>query len=276
MSNNKSKGLDYKKLNLLTPKINQRAILDSLDSAPDSFISFTTGEISTYCLNQIKSSLKVNLSPKVLSNWVKANVTDIDKTDRGKIKRFSRLENIWLRIALDLRTFGVPLKSLSYIREQMFSYEVDGFNIIKFKILNSILGNLEYLIIDSEMKIGFYSYKRYSELSSKGYLLPHISLRLIDYIRDEFENNSFHKKFDFKNIEENTDKVALKYFLRTNDFISIKVKVTPEDIRLIEDSRQLTGENSISQLIFDWKFESLDINLEDDVLININNKIIQK
>ncbi len=272
-----SNGLDLEKLKALSPLINKKAIIEELKKAPKSYYEFTTGEISTFCLNQVKSSLKVDLSPKVLSNWVKAKVANINKSDRGKIKRFSRLENIWLRIAVDLRSFGIPLKSLSYIREQLFSYDVEDFNSIKFKVLTSILGNLEYLIIDSNMQVGFYSYQRYSELSAKGYLLPHMTLRLIDYIRDEFENNLLDTSFSIENYQNDIDKLTLTYFIRTNDFESLKITVSPDDVRLIENATQLNQENSISKIIKEWDFESIEIQIDDShVYTIINPNIIEE
>jgi hypothetical protein len=263
--------MDLDKLNKLSPKLKERAILEELEYIPISFIQFTNNRISNYSLNEIKAKINADVTPRVLNNWIDKKVINVDSSDKGRIKRFNTLENIWLKIVVDLRKIGLPLDSLKYIRTQLFDYTIDDFCLFKFKVLQVILGNPEYFIIDDNHEVGFYSYEYYAKKVAKGHLFSHINMRFIDFVRLEFPLNNFHFDFGIRNLDEDVDKVSLLFFLKTNEFTEIRITLADGDTRLIKDSNELKVNKELLKVIQNWEFESIIIQTKDGEIFNIDN-----
>jgi len=263
--------MSINKLNELSPKIKKKAIQEELGYVPKSFIEFTNNDIANYSLDESKTRITANVSPRVITNWLQKDVIKIDDSDIGKIKRFNRLENIWLNLVIDLRKFGVPLNSLKYIRTQLFEYTVNDFHLFKFKVLQSILGNPEFLIINDNHEVGFYPYQYYADKVAKGHLFSHINLRFIDYIRSEFPNNNFNIDFGIKDIDENEEKVSLLFYLKTNDFKEIRIILSDGDTRLITNSSNLKINKELLKIVQDWKFKSIAVQINSEVEFIIEN-----
>lgn len=263
--------MNFDKLKEVTPKIKQKAILEELESIPNSFFEFTNNDISNYSLNYTKTGITSSISPRALNRWIEQGVVVIDDSDKGKTKRFNRLENIWIKIALELRKFGVSLNDLKYIRKQLFDYILEDFNMFKFKVLKNILDTPEYLIIDDEHQVGFYPYKYYAERVSKGSLLSHINIRFIDFLREEFPNNSFDSNFNIKKVGEDIDKVSLLFYLKTNAYTEIRITLSDDDTRLLNNSSELKNNKNLLKAIQNWTFQTIEIQLDDEVKFIIEN-----
>jgi hypothetical protein len=263
--------MDINKLNEFSPKIKKKAIKHELGYAPTSFIQFTNNDISSYSLDEDKARISANVSPRVITNWLQKDVIKIDDSDIGKIKRFSKLENVWLNLVIDLRKFGVSLNSLKYIRTQLFEYTVDGFYLFKFKVLQSILGNPEFLIINDNHEVGFYAYQYYADKVAKGHLYSHINLRFIDYIRSEFPDNNFNIDFGIKDIDEDVEKVSLLFYLKTNEFKELRITLSDGDTRLITNSSELKINKDLLKIVQAWVFKSIVIKINDEVEFIIEN-----
>ncbi|KGL61925.1 hypothetical protein [Polaribacter sp. Hel1_85] len=263
--------MDIKKLNKLSPKIKRKAIEEELEHIPASFFEFTNNEISNYSLNETKTGINTNVSARVITNWLQKDVIKIDDSDIGKVKRFNRLENIWLNVVIDLRKFGIPLNSLKYIRTQLFDYLVNDYCLFKLKILQSIIDSPEYLVINDNNEVGFYPYQSYADKVAKGRLYSHINLRFINYIQLEYPNNKFNIDFGIKNIDEDVEKVTLLFYLKTNDFKEIRIVLSDGDTRLITDSSDLKVNKKLLKIVQDWRFKSITVQINDEVKFIIEN-----
>jgi len=259
------------KLKELTPKLKKNAILENLENIPESFFEFASNGISNYSLNETKIGITADVSPRALNRWIIKEVVYVENSDKGKIKRFNRLESIWVKIVVKLRRLGVSLDDLKYIRTQLFNYTVEEFCLFKFKVLNVILEAPEYLIIDDDHGVGFYSYKDYSDKAAKGHLYDHINLRFIDYIREEFPNNNFGTNFGIREVDEDVEKVTLLFYLKTNDFEEMRITLSDGDTRLITNSSELKLNKSLLKTVQNWEFKSISIQVNDEVKFSIEN-----
>lgn len=263
--------MNLKKLKEQSPKIHRSAIIEELQNIPISFYDFTNNDVSNYSLNEIKTRTTAEVSPRVLSNWIKKEVVHVDSSDMGKVNRFNRLESIWLNLVVDLRKFGLPLQALKYIREQLFNYTIEGFSMFKFKVLKIILDSPEYLVINEDYQVGFYSYELYANQAKKGNLLPHLALRFEDYIKEEFPDNSIHLKFNINDIEKDVEKVSLLYYLRTNDFNDMLITLNSGEKVSISNSKEIKENKQLLQSIENWSFKSIEIKINEGAEFLINN-----
>jgi hypothetical protein len=261
--------MDIKKLKSLSPNIKKRAVIEELEDIPASLIEFIENDIANHSLNEIKTGVTADVSTRTLNRWTEQGVVIIEKLDKGKTRRFNRLENIWIKIAIELRNFGVSLNDLKYIREQLFDYSVGGLNMFKFKILKNILTTPEYIIINEHHQVGFYPYSHYAKLVSKGFILSHINIRFIDYIKEEFINNNLNTNFGINDFEEDVNKVSLLYYLKTNDFNEIRITLSDGDTRLLNNSSQLKDNTELLEQIQNWNFKSVKIIVDTETEFTI-------
>ncbi len=263
--------MDINKLKEYSSSIKKQAFIEELEDMPISFFEFANNEISNHSLNYTKIGITADVSPRALNRWIEQGVVTINKYDKGKTRRFNRLESIWIKIAVELRNFGVSLNDLKYIREQLFDYTVEGFNMFKFKVLKNVLTTSDYLVINENHQVGFYPYEYYAKQVSKGYLLSHINIRFIDYIKEEFPNNNLNTDFDIKDFEEDANKVPLLYYLKTNDFEEIRITLSDGDTRLLNNSSQLKDNTELLKQIQNWSFKTIKIIIDTETEFIIEN-----
>lgn len=263
--------MDLKKLKSQSKDIKKQAFLEELENMPITFFEFANNDISNNCLNNTKAGITSDISPRALNRWIQQGVVVVKEADVGKNKRFNRLESIWIKIALELRNFGVSLSDLRYIREQLFDYKVAGFSMFKFKVLKNILSNPDYIVINENHQVGFYPYNHYAKLASKGFLLSHINIRFIDYIMQEFPKNNFNLDFGLNDFVENVEKVSLLFYLKTNDFEEMRITISESDTRLLYNSSELKTNENLLNHIQEWSFKSINIMIDSETEFIIKN-----
>ncbi|MBV7440758.1 hypothetical protein KRX57_04935 [Weeksellaceae bacterium TAE3-ERU29] len=263
--------MDINKLRELSPELNKQAVFEELEGIPASFFEFINNDISNFSLIETKTGITADVTPRALNRWIEKAIVNVNNSDKGKVKRFTRLESIWIKIVVQLREFGVSLKDLEYIRTQLFDYTIENFCLFKFKVLYAILYQPEYLVIDNEHQVGFYSYKGYSDKVSKGYLFSHINIRFLDFIIQEFPNSNFKAKFNIKDIENNVEKLSLLFYLRTNAFKEMRITISDGDVRLLSNSFELRYNDDLLKAIQEWSFKSVVIQINKDTKFVIEN-----
>ncbi|MFC6098356.1 hypothetical protein ACFPVY_17040 [Flavobacterium qiangtangense] len=259
------------KNNILYDKINQNALREIYDELPDSFINFTDSDIMDYCLHQIKVGTKSEQSARVLNSWINNDIIFVNEADKGKIRRFDRLESIWLSIIIEARKFGIPLESLKQTRKDLTESPIQNFSLLKFSVLDTILRVPKTLLIFEGGFTNIMSLEIYTHFISKGLLPTHINFKLQDFIALEFPNNAFELDFKIQDAYENTEKMTLLYFLKTGDYKSIKLHIKEGDVRLIEDSNLVIKNMGLMNAISSWSFNKAEIFVDDGVTVTITS-----
>src|SRR5690606_8822563 len=126
-------------------------------------------------LHNIKSGRKNEISARVLNNWIAQEVINVSPDDKGKIKRFDKIESIWLNIVSEARKFGVSLDFLKQSRKELFESPFKNFSLIKFHVLDSILRTPKVLLILENGYTKILSYDVYYKWISNKRLPTHIS-----------------------------------------------------------------------------------------------------
>ncbi|REG99150.1 hypothetical protein [Flavobacterium aquicola] len=263
--------MDIEKLKKLQDKLNQQHVKETYDELPDAFIQFLKSEIVNYHLHKVKITAKSKQSPRVLNSWINSDILFVEEGDKGKNRRFDKLESIWLNIVIEARKFGIPLDSLKQTRRDLMVSPIEGFSLLKFSVLDAILRNPKILMIYEEGHTNIMSLEAYSKIFTTATLPTHINLRLLDFIEPEFPNNAFQRDFAIENVYESEEKMTLLYFLKTGDFKFIKLYIDEKesDVRLIENSNLVFQNKDLFTAISLWSFKKVEIYLVDDIKLTI-------
>lgn len=63
-----------------------------------------------------------NISSRVLNHWYEMGLITDDRVDKKSWKKFSASELVWIRIIIKLRNFGLDLKRIKQVKEQIHYY----------------------------------------------------------------------------------------------------------------------------------------------------------
>lgn len=253
----------------LQDRINQNSLREIYEELPDSFINFTNSDVTNYCLHQIKVGTKSEQSARVLNSWINNEIIFVNDEDKGKIKRFDRLESIWLSIVVEARKFGIPLESLKQTRKDLTLSPVEGFSLLKFSVLDTILRQPKILMIFENGFSNVMSLEAYTKCISKGIFPTHVNFKLQDFIALEYPKNALMFDFKIPDPYENTEKMTLLYFLKTGDYKSINLHITTSDVRLIENTNSITQNKEVIKVISTWDFIKAEIILNDGLKVTV-------
>lgn len=264
-------GLNYEKLKGYNDKFYTESLKQIYNELPEPLIQFTNSEIINHCLHQVKVGTKSEQSARVLNSWINSGVIVIHDEDKGKIRRFDRLESIWLNIVVEARKFGLPLESLKKTRKDLTQTPIENFSLLKFSIIDTIIREPQVLMIFEDGQANIIPIDVYAKQVSikRGSFPTHVLFKLQDFISIEYPKNALLTNFNIPNPYENNEKMTLLYFLKTGDYKSIQLHVKAGDIRLIENTNVLVENEELMKFITSWNFEKAEIILHDGIKITI-------
>ncbi len=264
--------LDFDKLKQLQIKLNEEALKEIYEDLPENLINFSNNNILNYCLYDCKSGIKDEhlTSARVINSWLNQGIIKIKDEDKGKIRRFNKLENIWLNIVIEARKFGIPLEALTKARTQLLESPIKNFSLLKFGVIETLFRTPKMILITAEGNAKLISFDTYTKWMSKGMFPTHINFKLSDYIALEYPKNALSIDFNMQNVYEDKNKMMLLYFLKTGDYKHIKLHISYNDVRIIEDSNVLSKNQELMQIISDWNFKEATIVIDNKTETSIN------
>lgn len=257
-------GLDIEKAKQWQDRLNEQSIKYILGESPLEIINSLQDKVLNYCLQEYKTSIKSEHPVRIVNSWLSQEVIKIKEGDKGKIRRFDRLENIWLNIVFDARKFGIPIEDLKYTRKKLLESPVKNFSLFKLGVINTIFSMPQILVFTATGKGTLFSMEAYTKWFSKGRFPAHAAFGLEDYIALEYPNNALTADFSIEKPLESRNKMLLLYFLKTGDYQHLKVYLKEEDIRFIENSQTLLKNEEIMEAINSWNFYQIDIAINNE------------
>ncbi|MDR0228736.1 MAG: hypothetical protein LBI72_06700 [Flavobacteriaceae bacterium] len=258
--------MDYKKLTHLQTQIELEALHERYEDLPTVFLQFLNNDILKYCFENYKTGIKESQSSRVLNNWINVGVLKVNSEDKGKNKRFSRVENIWLSIVVESRKFGIPLENLKKAREYLLESPIRNFNLLKFGIVQTILQRPQMLMLLDNGDVSLLSYNTYQKwMNNKRSFPTHINFSLLDFIKQEYPRNALDINLDIEGAHEDINKLKLLYFLKTGDYKYMKVYLADHDVRIVEDSIILSSNKELKRIIENWSFQKIKIVINEEV-----------
>jgi len=260
---------DIEKVKQWQERLNEQSIRDVLGELPLEMINFLQDKVFNYCMHEYKTSVKSGYSVRIVNSWLSQEVIKIQEKDKGKIRRFNRLENIWLNCVFDTRKFGIPIEDLKYTRKKLLESPVKNFSLFKLGVIKTIFSMPQILVFPITDKGTLLSMEAYTKWFSTSKFPAHAAFGLQDYIAAEYPNNALTMDFNIENPFEDKNKMLLLYFLKTGDYQFLKVHLKKGDIRLIENSQSLINNEEVMQVISKWNFQQIDIVINDEVETSI-------
>lgn len=245
-------------------ELTKNAIKDTLSYANDTFLQFVNSTIVNNILIKQKTGLRADVKPRVMNNWINSGAVIVSNEDKGKINRFNLAENIWLEIFTDLRSYGLSLDKLKYIREQL-NIGVKNFTYLKLNILLSIFGSDNYMEVFSNGKINFINKNLSDILTRRMGAKISMSINFTTYVEQSFTNFFGGSEFDVLLDYNEPKKLKLLFCLKTNFYKKLSIKLSDGDIRLISDTQELLSNPNLLEKILKMEFESIRIDIDDEV-----------
>ncbi len=262
-------GFDIEKARQQEKSISEKAVLDVYGDLPLEVVHFLRNDVLNYCLQENKTGIKPEHPARIVNSWLAQAVIKLQDGDKGKIRRFNRLENIWLNIVFDARKFGIPINILKDARKTLLESSIKDFSLFKLEVIKTLFSMPQVLYIPIEGHARLYSFEAYMRWFSKGRFPVHTIFKLEDYIALEYPNNALSTDFKIQNPLEDKNKMLLLYFLKTGDYQYLKFHLKEGDIRFIENSQSLLLNEEVMETIISWSFQKIDIAINDELETSI-------
>ncbi|MDQ0592190.1 hypothetical protein QFZ37_000559 [Chryseobacterium ginsenosidimutans] len=263
-------GLDIERANQWQDKLIDQAVKEIYGNLPLQMINFLSNNVLNHCLHENKTGIKAEHPARIVNSWLSQDVIKIDEGDKGKIRRFDRLENIWLNIVFDTRKFGIPIDELKYTRKKLLESKVKNFSLFKLGVIQTIFSVPQILVFPTIGKGNLLSLEAYTKWFSTGRFPAHAAFGLEDYISIEYPNNALSSNFKISKPLEDKNKMLLLYFLKTGDFKYIKMHLKEGDIRGVENPTAILDNKDIMKALSNWTFQKIEIIIDEDVETTIN------
>ena len=265
-------GLDYKKLEEANKRFDKESKEEIFKELPVELIHFLNNEVANHVLCKMKYSKSDHIPARVLNNWIKEEVVNIDAIDKGKIKRFNKIQCIWLDVVEEARKYGMYLEDLKRTHDEIMTSPIPNFSYLKLAVINTILSEAQVMELSHSGSCNIRSEIKYR---NKKTLPPHAASCIVFYlsllIQKEFPKANFKLPIEIENYISDEEKMLLLFLLKTSSYKHMKIYLSEADVRLLEDSETVIKNVDLYQAISSWKFKKIEIYLEDGTLTIIEN-----
>ena len=213
--------------------------------------------------NQQKYTIgEENISSRVLNHWHEMGLITDDRVDKKSWKKFSASELVWIRIIIKLRNFGLDLKRIKQVKEQIHYYSkkdiVSKCPLLDFYMLVAISSTIPIKFIVFESGQAEIVRQVDIEIASQFQFIEE------DYISIDINrllNKMFTKKniradyFDFAKSEKETDHsktdIEQEIFnsLYLEEVKSFSVNITKDGNFLVKKERLTTSKKEMDSML---------------------------
>lgn len=262
--------LNYDKLKEADIRLDNIAKDEAFSKLPIEIINLLNNDVLNHVLQKIKYSKNDVASARVLNNWIKEDVIIIDEDDKGKVKRFNKLQCIWLNIVEEARKYGMYLEDLKRFHRELLTSNIPNFNYLKLAVINTILNEPQIL----ELSLSSCSIISESNYNKKKRLPPYVVSRLVfslsTLIEKEFTKANFNLPIKIEGHISDEEKLLLLFLLKTSSYEYMKIYLSESDIRLVEDSSLVVDNPDLKRAISSWSFHRIEVCLEGGAMTVID------
>jgi DNA-binding transcriptional MerR regulator len=262
-------GLDIKMLRGLSASIREKAVREINENLKEELINIVLDE-DLKSRFQERGRKVTEQSKRVIGHWVKKGVVVAEQAKKNGWFYFNHTESIWIDVVTKLREFGLSLEIIKSVREQLFSEKVEGFPMINFALMYSVLREPYLMLIDGNGKINLLTVTAYSREIVNANLPPQIVFNFFHLAIQLYPNNNFSLvSEDPLNGDLNNSELKLLYYIRTGDFTEIKIRLKDGNISLFEGEKQIKNPDSIMRIINEKSYQDIEIKTEKGKVVYI-------
>ena len=203
-----------------------------------------------------------NISSRVLNHWYEMGLITDDRVDKKSWKKFSASELVWIRIIIKLRNFGLDLKRIKQVKEQIHYYSkkdiVSKCPLLDFYMLVAISSTIPIKLIVFESGQAEIVRQFDIEIASQFQFIEE------DYISIDINrllNKMFTKKniradyFDFAKSEKETDysktDIEQEIFnsLYLEEVKSFSINITKDGNFIVKKERFTTSKKEMDSML---------------------------
>lgn len=264
-------GLDLKRMRSLQEDIHKKAEEEMMNNISDNLINFVLDENIRDNFKNEKGRKITEQSKRVIGHWVKEGVITGVQTNEGGWFYFDRTESIWIDIVSQLREFGLSLQKIKIIRERLFNEEQEGFRLIDFALMYSILKSPYIMMVEKDGKINLTTSQLYSDIVKENVLPPHIAFNFSHLLKEIFPNNKFD--LSVTNLEEvsglTNDELKILYYIRTGDYKEIRVKMKEGEVYLLEADEEMPVNEKLIDIFRKSAYQDIVVKVVDNKMVHI-------
>ena len=264
-------GLDLKKMRAMQEDIHKKAQKEMMENISENIIHFVLDEDISGSFRHEKGRKITEQSKRVIGHWVKKGVITGEQHHEGGWFYFDRTESIWIDVVTQLREFGLSLEKLKKIRGLLFNEIQDGFRMIDFAVIHSVLRSPYIMMVNMDGSINLTTSALYSETVKKEVLPPHIMFNFFHLAKEIFPNNNFDVAIaDPDRLPELTDEeMKILYYIRTGDFKEIKIKMKEGEVYLLEAQQEMQVNEKLMDIISKSAYQDIAIKITENKIVHI-------
>jgi DNA-binding transcriptional MerR regulator len=194
-----------------------------------------------------------NISSRVLNHWYKRGIINDDRENKKSWKKFSVSELVWIRIVLKLRYFGLDLKRIKQVKEQIhfFSKEktISKCPLLDFYILVAMSSTIPIKFIVFESGQAEIVRQHDIDMANQLQLLceDFISIDLNKLLDKMFTKN--YIRADYFNYSKTNIEKEIFNSLYLEEVKSFSIKITKGDEFLVKKDRITSSKKEMESML---------------------------
>lgn len=267
-------GIDFNKLREEGNKIDNELKKERFEELPVELIHLLNNDVINHVLHTIKASKSKDIAARNLTNWIKSGVIVLDDEVQGKVKRFDKVQCVWLNIVEASREIGIHLDTLRTAHQKVMVSEIPNFGYLKLGIICTALYEPQRMMLNGDScAIEPEKGNDNTIIPTRKHLRPYTVFPLTDLIKQEFPKADFELSLEIKDMATDEQKLLMLFLLRTGAYDYMKVHLSESDVRLVEESQTIVKNEDLYKAITDWGFHKIEIILEDGTETVIENNL---
>jgi DNA-binding transcriptional MerR regulator len=219
-----------------------------------------------------------DITYKMLTDWEKAGLLDNNR-DGNEWRRFSIMDAIWLKIILELRSFGMSWKQIKITKESLeFQSKKCGvaMPLLEFYTAFAIGNRMPVLLLVFQDGIAIpANYTQYKVSRDFLGLDNHIQLSLNNIIQGFFPDVDL-KPTQKIEIPVDLDEMELLAFIRLNIFEKVEIKLKSGKINILEGTERLAVSEKLAEIVRQHDYQKIEFDIAGGKKVSFTRKVQHK
>lgn len=219
-----------------------------------------------------------DITYKMLNDWEKAGLLDNNR-DGNEWRRFSIMDAIWLKIILELRSFGMSWKQIKITKESLeFQCKKCGvaMPLLEFYTAFAIGNKMPVLILVFNDGVAIpANYTQYKINRDFLGLENHIQLNLNTILQGFFPEIDLSASLKLEMPIE-LDEMELLAFIRIGKFEKIEITFNSGKMDVIEGTKRGDANSILSNVIHEHDYQKIEVVMENGKIVSLIQKIKRK